>query len=34
MGHVLWFLTTRVAILAVCVAVPLGLGWLLGWLSK
>jgi len=30
----LWFLITRVAILGTCVGIPLGLAWLIGWLSS
>jgi hypothetical protein len=29
-----WFLITRVAILGTCVGIPLGLAWLIGWLSS
>ena len=30
----LWFLITRVALLGICVGIPLGLAWLMGWLSS
>ncbi|MEE8471032.1 MAG: hypothetical protein V3S51_06865 [Dehalococcoidia bacterium] len=32
LGKVFWFLITRVAILSVCIAIPLGFSWALGWL--
>lgn len=28
------FLVSRLALFALCVAVPLGLGWLVGWLCS
>jgi len=32
--YVCWFLVSRVALLGICVGVPLALGYLLGWLSS
>lgn len=33
-AHGTWFLVTRLALLGVCVAIPLGFGLLLGWLCS
>ena len=33
-GYVSWFLVSRLAILGICVGIPLGIGWFLGWLSS
>ncbi len=32
--HGVWFVVTRVALLGVCVAIPLGIAWLIGWLCS
>jgi hypothetical protein len=32
--YVSWFLISRVALLGICVGVPLAFGYLLGWLSS
>lgn len=34
LGRVSWFLISRVALLGICVGVPLGLGYLVGWLGS
>gem|GEM_PF-6644968 len=31
LGRASWFLLSRVALLGICVAIPVGLGWALGW---